>query len=99
SGASSASSNGCTPPRNTKAPALAWPSSGKPPNAWAAESVSNPPLGRAASSGSNCRGPKPMTRDAATILVVEDDPNDVFFIQYAFERAGIKNPLQSVEDG
>jgi two-component system response regulator len=29
-----------------------------------------------------------------TILLIEDDQNDVFFIQYAFEVANITNPLQ-----
>jgi len=33
------------------------------------------------------------------ILLVEDDPNDVFFLQYAFESAGITNPVQVLEDG
>jgi CheY-like chemotaxis protein len=34
-----------------------------------------------------------------TILLVEDDENDVFFLKYAFENAGITNPLQVVHDG
>ena len=34
-----------------------------------------------------------------TILLVEDDRNDVFFLRYAFEVAGIHNPIQVVEDG
>jgi CheY-like chemotaxis protein len=33
------------------------------------------------------------------ILLVEDDNNDVFFLKYAFEAAGILNPLQVVGDG
>ena len=36
---------------------------------------------------------------ARTILLVEDDANDVFFLKYAFEAAGIAEPLQVVEDG
>jgi CheY-like chemotaxis protein len=40
-----------------------------------------------------------MPRAPATILVVEDDPNDVFFLKYAFEQAGIKDPLHAVEHG
>lgn len=40
-----------------------------------------------------------MDPKTATILLVEDDPNDVFFLQYAFEQAGIRNPLHPVEDG
>jgi len=34
-----------------------------------------------------------------TILLVEDDQNDVFFLQYAFQEAGISNPLQVAADG
>ena len=33
------------------------------------------------------------------ILVVEDDQNDVFFLKYAFENAGITHPIHVVEDG
>lgn len=40
-----------------------------------------------------------MSNSSQTILLVEDDPNDVFFLQYAFEQAGIANPLQVVGDG
>ena len=40
-----------------------------------------------------------MTGSTAPILLVEDDQNDVFFLQYAFEAAGIPNRLQVVEDG
>src|SRR3954466_9352910 len=40
-----------------------------------------------------------MPRDVATILLVEDDPNDVFFLRYAFDQAGIRNPLLAVEHG
>lgn len=34
-----------------------------------------------------------------TILLVEDDPNDVLLTQRAFRRANIVNPLQVVQDG
>lgn len=34
-----------------------------------------------------------------TILLVEDDENDVFFFQRAVEKAGVENPLQVVRDG
>jgi CheY-like chemotaxis protein len=34
-----------------------------------------------------------------TILHVEDDPNDVFFLDHAFKRAEITAPLQVVNDG
>ena len=40
-----------------------------------------------------------MTSDGKTILVIEDDSNDVFFLQYSFEAAGITNPMQVVADG
>ena len=34
-----------------------------------------------------------------TILLVEDDENDVFFFQRALNKAGITNPLQVARDG
>ena len=34
-----------------------------------------------------------------TILQVEDDPNDVFFLQHAMDKAGVANPIQVVNDG
>jgi CheY-like chemotaxis protein len=40
-----------------------------------------------------------MSGENRTILLVEDERNDVFFLEYAFESAGITNPLQVVEDG
>ncbi|HWD20205.1 MAG TPA: response regulator [Verrucomicrobiae bacterium] len=33
------------------------------------------------------------------VLLAEDDENDVWFMQRAFEAAGIDNPLQVAEDG
>ena len=33
------------------------------------------------------------------ILLVEDDENDVFFMQHALKRAGITNPIRVVRDG
>ncbi len=33
------------------------------------------------------------------ILYVEDEPNDVFFLELAFKRAGIKSPLRIAPDG
>jgi CheY-like chemotaxis protein len=38
-----------------------------------------------------------MTR--TTILIIEDDPNDVLFLQLAFKKAGITNPVQIAKDG
>jgi DNA-binding response OmpR family regulator len=35
----------------------------------------------------------------ATILMAEDDDNDVFFLERAFKQAQITNPRQRVEDG
>ena len=36
---------------------------------------------------------------SASILLAEDDPNDVLLIQRAFEKAGLKNKLKVVNDG
>jgi CheY-like chemotaxis protein len=35
----------------------------------------------------------------APILLAEDDDNDVLFMQIAFKKAGLQNPLISVHDG
>jgi CheY-like chemotaxis protein len=40
-----------------------------------------------------------MRAGPRTILLVEDDANDAFFLQYAFEDAGITESLQVVADG
>jgi CheY-like chemotaxis protein len=40
-----------------------------------------------------------MSLDNATILLVEDEPNDVFFMERAFEKARLLNPLKVVSDG
>src|SRR5438034_7084790 len=37
-----------------------------------------------------------MTR---TILLVEDEPNDVFFMQQAMKKAGVVNPIHVASDG
>jgi len=34
-----------------------------------------------------------------TILQVEDDPNDVFFLQHAMKKIGVANPIQVASDG
>jgi len=34
-----------------------------------------------------------------TILQVEDDPNDVFFLQKAMKKMGVTNPIQVAHDG
>ena len=38
-------------------------------------------------------------RRSSTILIIEDDPNDVLFLQLAFKKAGITNPVQVAKDG
>lgn len=40
-----------------------------------------------------------MKDSESTILIVEDDPNDVLFLKRAFKRSGVLNPIQSVGDG
>src|SRR5215468_2589998 len=40
-----------------------------------------------------------MEKDPYTILLVEDDLNDIFLVKRAFKMARIKNPLQVVTDG
>ena len=37
--------------------------------------------------------------DNYTILLVEDDPNDVIFLQRALQKNGIKNPVSTLSDG
>src|SRR5688500_5287386 len=40
-----------------------------------------------------------MHAESEPILLVEDDDNDVFFFQSAFQEAHLTNPLQIVHDG
>jgi len=40
-----------------------------------------------------------MSNDSSTILLVDDDPNDVLLIKRAFAKANISNPIQIVSDG
>lgn len=35
----------------------------------------------------------------ATILVVEDDENDLMFVKMAMKKAGVANPIQAAKDG
>jgi len=35
----------------------------------------------------------------STVLLVEDEPNDIFFMKHAFQEVGILNPLQVAQDG
>lgn len=37
--------------------------------------------------------------ELSIILLVEDNPDDVMLLQYAFDKAGILNPLEVVADG
>ncbi len=39
-----------------------------------------------------------MSYNKEVILIVEDEPDDMFFIKKAFADAGIKNPVQEAED-
>jgi CheY-like chemotaxis protein len=40
-----------------------------------------------------------MKKGTGTILIVEDEPHDVEFLERAFKHAGIVNPLQFVTNG
>jgi len=40
-----------------------------------------------------------MSPEDFTILLVEDDPNDVLLIRRAFDKAGVVNPLSVVSSG
>ena len=40
-----------------------------------------------------------MVTQSFTVLLVEDDLNDIFLVKRAFKMARIKNPLQIVTDG
>ena len=40
-----------------------------------------------------------MKKYNATVLVVEDDPNDQFLIQHAFRQIGVTDPIHYVGDG
>jgi len=41
----------------------------------------------------------PRIAGKKTILIAEDDPNDVFLLQWAFSKTGINANLRFVEDG
>ena len=34
-----------------------------------------------------------------TVIVVEDEPDEVFLLEQAFQKAGLKNPIQVCRDG
>ena len=40
-----------------------------------------------------------MNSEKLTILLVEDDPNDVMLLERAFKKANIMNPIQVVDNG
>src|SRR5438105_3023790 len=42
------------------------------------------------------RNAKPMN---GTVLIIEDEENDAFFLKTALKKAGILNPIQVVENG
>ena len=37
--------------------------------------------------------------DRATILLADDNPDDVLLVRMAFKKAGVTNPLMIVPDG
>jgi len=34
-----------------------------------------------------------------TVLIIDDDENDVVFVRFAFEQAKVSNPIQALHDG
>jgi CheY-like chemotaxis protein len=40
-----------------------------------------------------------MKASGLCVLLVEDDPNDAFFLRHAFQTSGVINPLKVVVDG
>src|SRR5437762_5233079 len=49
-----------------------------------------------------CLGPETDIQRSphlGTILLVDDDPEDVFMVGMAFEKVGVTNPLLVVQDG
>lgn len=40
-----------------------------------------------------------MTKEGFTVLLVEDDPDDVFFLRDAFKKTGMPDALRVVRDG
>lgn len=40
-----------------------------------------------------------MTKNGFTVLLVEDDPDDVFFLRDAFKKTGMPDALRVVRDG
>jgi DNA-binding response OmpR family regulator len=40
-----------------------------------------------------------MNAKQSTVLLVEDDPNDVLLVKRAFRKASLANPIQVVNDG
>lgn len=47
----------------------------------------------------NIENEKSVDIERYTILLVEDDPNDIILIKRAFSKASVVNPIQVVEDG
>src|SRR5439155_5314291 len=94
------------------APEWAFPSCAKASSEWADGLGCNRRPARAAAFGSNCKTTQlnshPMASGSIidrsqfnrqTILLVEDNDDDVFIMQNTFRRSGIPNPLQVVSDG
>lgn len=40
-----------------------------------------------------------MLPERATVLLIDDDPDDRFLAEQAWRQAGIKNPLRTIADG
>ncbi|MDY7031651.1 MAG: response regulator [Thermodesulfobacteriota bacterium] len=47
----------------------------------------------------NITNERVMSFEQNTILLIEDDPNDIILIKRAFTKANIANPIHVVEDG
>src|SRR6185312_8135897 len=83
--------------KSMRAPGWDSRSSAKPWNGWAAGSASNPLLAEAANFGLSF--PKRMSNKNGPILLVEDNDNDVIFMQRALKNAELLNPLHIANDG
>jgi CheY-like chemotaxis protein len=57
-----------------------------------------PSQGRVVAFGCNCLKHEAV-KEERSVLLAEDDPNDVFLLKHAFKSAQVSNPLQVVNDG
>src|SRR6478736_626262 len=44
-------------------------------------------------------GPRRMKKYHSTIMVVDDDPNDLILIERAFRAIGVKDPIHTINGG